>query len=162
MIDVDHDDTILRTFILLVQTARTVLKYSDTHLYRKARLSTIKLIALRVLAANNGVMKPSEIAEWTQTERHNITALIEHMKQDGLVTAERNSSDKRLVNVNLTNKGRNILHEAMPVAKEVVDQVMLSITEGDAVLLEKLLRILRQNAHHGLEHAARLPQLQPE
>ena len=42
----------------------------------------------------------------------------------------------------------------MPVAGEVVDQVMLSITEGDAVLLEKPLRVLRQNAYDGLESLA--------
>jgi len=97
LIDVSHDDTIVRTFVLFVQTARSVLKYADTHLYTKARLSIIKLIVLRALASNNGVMTPSRIAEWTQTERHNITALIGRMRQDGLVTAERNSSNKRLV-----------------------------------------------------------------
>ena len=80
MIDVNHEDTILRAFILFVQTAREVLKYADTHLYRKAHLSIIKLIALRALASNDGVMIPSEIAEWTQTERHNITALIGRMR----------------------------------------------------------------------------------
>jgi len=106
LIDVSHDDTIVRIFILLVQTARSISKYADSRLYRKARLSVVKLIALRALASNNGVMTPSEIAEWTQTERHNITGLIDRMRQDGLVTAERDSSDRRLVNVVLTDKGR--------------------------------------------------------
>ncbi len=154
-IDVDHEDTVLRTFILFVQTARAVLKYTDADLYRKARLSIIKLIVLRALASNNGVMTPSEIAEWTHTERHNITALIGRMRQDGLVTAERNSSDKRLANVTLTDKGWEALNRAIPVAKEIVDRVMLSIDEGDVALLEKYLQTLRQNAHQGLEHLAR-------
>ena len=39
----------------------------------------------------------------------------------------------------------------MPVAKNVVNQIMLSITEDDAALLAKLLRVLRQNAQSGLE-----------
>ena len=77
---VHHDDTILRTFILFVQTAHAVLKYADAHFYRKARLSVIKYI---------------------------------------------------------------------------VNRVMLSISEGDAVPLEKSLRVLRQNAHDGLEHVAK-------
>ena len=155
MIDVDHEDTVLRTFILFMQTARAVLKYTDAHLYRKAGLSTIKLIVLRALASNNGVMTPSKIAKWTQTERHNITALVGRMRQEGLVTAERNSGDKRFVNIALTDKGREVISQAMPAAKEVVNQVMLSISEGDAVLLEKSLRLLRQNAHRGLEHVAK-------
>ena len=156
MINVDHEDAVLRTFILFVQTARAVLKYADAHLYRKMRLSIIKLIVLRTLASNGGVMRPSEIAEWTQTKRHNITALIDRMRQEGLIEAERSTSDKRHVNVILTDKGREVLSQAMPVAREIVNQVMSSISEGDAVLLEKSLGVLRQNAYHGLEHVAKL------
>jgi len=158
LIEVDHKDTLLSTFILFVQTAQVVLKYADSYLYRKTRLSVSKLIVLQALASNSEGMMPSEIAEWTNTERHNITALVNRMKQDGLVTAERNSSDKRLVNIKLTGKGREVLSQAMPVAREVVDQVMLSITEGDMALLKERLRTLRQNAHYGLEGFANRPQ----
>jgi len=104
-------------------------------------------------------MTPSQIAEWTQTEPHNITGLIDRMRQDGLVTAERDSSDRRLVNVALTDKGQEVLSQAMLVAREVVNQVMSSIAEGDAALLEKQLRVLRQNAHNGFEGFANRPQL---
>lgn len=54
LIDVKYEDAVLRNFILFVQTARVVLKYADAHLYRKMRLSTIKLIVLQALAGNNG------------------------------------------------------------------------------------------------------------
>ena len=161
LIDVYHEDAVLRTFILFVQTARSVLKYADSRLYRKARLSVVKLIALRALASNNGVMTPSQIAEWTQTEPHNMTGLIDRMRQDGLVTAERDSSDRRLVNVALTDKGQEVLSQAMLVAREVVNQVMLSIAEGDTAQLENTLRVLRQNTHCGLEGLANRPQPQP-
>ena len=154
MIDVDHDDTIIRSFILFVQTAYATLKYADAHLYRKARLSIVKLVVMRALASNNGVMTPSELAEWTQTERHNITTLTERMKRDGLIRTERNPRDKRVVNASLTDKGREVLIQAMPVAREIIDQVMSSISEDDALLLEKSLRTLRQNAHDGLEYVA--------
>jgi len=162
LIEVDHEDAVLSTFILFVQTARAVLKYADSYLYRKTRLSVSKLIVLKTLASNKWSMMPSEIAEWTGTERHNITALVNRMKQDGLVTAEHNSSDKRFVNIKLTDKGREALSQAMPVAQEVVNQVMLSITEGDAALLKDKLTILRQNAHYGLEHVAKHSQPQPD
>lgn len=154
IINIDENyklDTILRTFILFAQTAREVLKYADAQVYREARLSVIQLITLQSLAVNNGVMTPSEIAEWTQTERHNITTLVKRMKKSGLVIAERNSNDKRIVNVILTKEGREVLNQTILVAKKVVNQVMLSITEDDANVLEKLLRIIRQNAHSGFE-----------
>jgi len=153
--EIDHPDVIIGTFILFVQTAQLVLKYADAYLYRKTRLSVSKLIVLQVLAGGGGSMLPSEIADWTNTERHNITALVDRMKKDGLVTAERDRSDKRLVHIKLTDKGRKVLDQAMPVAKEVIDQVMSSITEGDAALLKEKLRALRQNAHYGLEGLAK-------
>ncbi len=156
LVDVSHVNVILRTFILFVQTAYTVLKYADAHFYRAARLSTIKFIVLKALAINGGSMTPSEIAEWTFKERHNITTLADRLKRDGLVKTERSSKDKRFVNVILTAKGRRVLKQATPVAREIVDQVMLSFSEGDAVLLEKSLRILRQNAHSSIEQLAKL------
>ncbi len=160
--DVDHEDRILRTFILFVQASDVTIKYANTHFYRKEGLSVIKVIVLRVLAANGGTMAPSEIAEWTFRERHNITTLIERLKRDGLVRTERNNRDKRFVSVSLTAKGRKVLKQAMPVAREIVDQVMSSISEDDAISLEKSLGVLRQNAHDGLENLAKCAQPQPD
>jgi len=95
--DVDHEDRILRTFILFVQAADATMKYANAHFYRKEGLSVIKVIVLRVLAASGGTMTPSEIAEWTFRERHNITTLVDRLKRDGLVRVERNNRDKRFV-----------------------------------------------------------------
>jgi len=143
-----------------VQTAYAVLKYGDAYFYRKARLSVTKFIVLQALGIN-GMMTLSEIAEWTHRERHNITTLVERLKRDRLVTARRGSRDKRFVNVMLTDKGREVVSKAIPVARDIVGQVMLSISEGDAGLLEKSLRVLRQNAHDGLEHLAKRSQHHP-
>jgi len=159
---VDHEDRILRTFILFVQAGDVIMRYANSHFYRKEGLSVIKVIVLQVLAANGGTMTPSEIAEWTFRERHNITTLIDRLKRDGLVSVERNNRDKRFVNVSLTAKGRKVLKQAMPMAREIVNRVMLSISEDDAIPLEKSLRVLRQNAHDGLEHLAKCAQPQPD
>ena len=146
MINVENDDVVLKTFVLFVRNARMVLKYVDADLFRKARLSVIKLMALQILASENGVITPSELAEKTQTERHNITALVDRMRKEGLVTTKRNSSNKRYVNIFLTDKGRNLLDQAAPVAGEVANRVMSSISKNDAAQLEKLLEVLGQNA----------------
>ena len=162
LIDIHKDDDILRAFILFVQTAHAVLKYADSLFYRKARISEIKFIVLKLLANNGGSMIPSEIAEWTLRERHNITTLIARLKQDGLVRVERSSKDKRYIHIILTAKGQRILKQATPVAREIVNRVMLSISEGDAVQMTKSLRVLRQSAHDGLEHLAKRAQPQPD
>jgi len=157
LINVEHRDAIRRIFMLFVQTARAVLKYGDAYFYRKAHLSVTKFIVLQALAIND-TMTLSEIAKWTHKERHNITTLVRRLENDELVTAERDNRDKRFVNVTLTDKGREAVSQSTPVAIDIVKQVMLSISEGDAVLLEKPLKVLQQNAHDGLEHLAKRPQ----
>ena len=107
-------------------------------------------------------MTPCEIAEWTFRERHDITTLVRRLERDGLVSTKRNDTDKRFVNIVLTARGRKVLKQATPAAREIVNRAMLSISEGDGVLLEKSLRVLRQNAHHGLEHVAKHSQPQPD
>jgi len=96
-------------------------------------------------------MKPSEIADWTFRERHNVTTLNRRLEQEGLVRIKRNEGDKRFVDSSLTDKGRQVLDQTTPVARDIVNQAMLSISEGDAVRLEKLLETMRRNVHNGLE-----------
>ena len=76
---VDHEDPILRTFMLFAQTADAVKKYADAVLY-KVGLPSTKLAVLRVLASNGGTMTPSAIARWTLREPNNITTFADRMK----------------------------------------------------------------------------------
>ena len=161
LIEIDHDEIIQRTFMVFVQAADVVLKYADAYFYRKAGLSTIKFIVLKILDVNGGTMTPSQIAEWTNRERHNITTLIQRLKRDGFVYARRDRRDRRIINVYLTDKGRKTLKEAVSVSQEIINQVMSSIDEDNALLLEKLVRVLRQNSHTSLEEVNKLSQTQP-
>ena len=43
----------------------------------------------------------------------------------------------------------------MPVAKEVIDQIMSSFTETDAEKFSQMLEVLRDNAYRGLASIAR-------
>jgi len=148
---IHHDDAILRTFIFFVQTAHATLKYANIHFFRKTKLSVTKYIMLQILAFNGGTMKPFEIADWTFRERHNVTTLTRRLERDGLVRAKRDERDKRFVDISLTDKGRQVLDQTTPAAQEIVNHVMLSISEGDAVRLEKLLETMKRNVHSGLE-----------
>ena len=134
-------------------------KYDDAYLNSKAGISDVQLIVLMALRkAPNVTVTPSDIAQWTITEPHNVTTLIKRMKKDGLINAERNERDKRFLNITLTDMGREVLSQAIPVAREVVKQAMSSISEGDAVLLEKQVRIIRQNVLNGLEQIVKRSQ----
>ena len=154
LIDIELENDTLRTALLFAQTARETMKYSDSYLFREAGVSLIRFIVLQALGCNEEGLKPTELADWTQTERHNITTLIDRMTKDGLITVRKNPHDKRSVIVNLTDKGRELLKRSTPVAVAIVDQMMSSISEKDTAILEKIMRVMRRNAHQGLVAAS--------
>lgn len=154
-------DPIISAFIVFHQAARVVQKYGDAYFYHNLGFSVIQFVILDALNANNGVMTPSDIARWTQTERNNITTLVSRLKRDGLVEVEKNREDKRSVSVILTAKGRKTLQQARPVSDEIISKVMSSVTEADAVSLEKFLMVVKKNTLAGMKELTRYGQSNP-
>ncbi|MFC1971457.1 MarR family winged helix-turn-helix transcriptional regulator [Chloroflexota bacterium] len=155
IIEIAHDESIGKTLMLLTQTARVINRYVDSYFYKKAKISFTKFMVLKLLASTNGVMTQTDIAEYTQTVLHNITTLVARLKKEDLISTKRSDLDKRSVNVSLTDKGRMVLSQAMPIARELIDQIMSSITETDALKLGQILEVLRGNAYGGLERIAK-------
>jgi DNA-binding MarR family transcriptional regulator len=159
LIEIYHKDPVLRTFILFVQTGRIVSKYIDSHLFRKLNISQIRFIVLMAFYFTpyrlSGAATATQIARWTDTEPHNITTLISRMKEDGFLSASRDEKDRRFVRIAITSKGREFVQRNMLVAQDIVGQVMASMSQDDARQLEKLLKVIRQNAFNGFN---RLPE----
>jgi len=155
-------DNVLRSYITFVKYAEKTVKYADARLRQETGFSFIKYRVLHTIAANGGMMTPSEIANRTLRRRNDITTLVRRLVRDGLVVTDVSDRDKRCVNVTLTDKGRGMLPQLISVVKEIADQVMLSMTEADAVVLEKLMGVLGQNADDGLEHVSRVCRLESD
>ena len=153
MKEINHSDTVGRSLMLLIQTCRFVDKYMEAYFYRKIRFSFIKFMALKILSSKGGVMTPTEIAEWTQTERHNITTLIRRLMKDGFVVTEPDDLDRRRTKVILTDKGREMLSKAIPVAQELIDQIMASLTEADAEKFNQITAVLQLHGANNFEAA---------
>ena len=150
MINIELENPVYTAFMLFMQTANAVQKLSDSTLYKKCGLSTSKFAVLQILDVSNGTMTPSEIARWILRERHNVTTLVSRMKREGFVEVEPSTTDRRSVNIILTDKGRKKLKEAQPVAAGIVDQVMTSMSERNTNSFVRLLNIIRKNAHEGM------------
>jgi DNA-binding MarR family transcriptional regulator len=137
--------------MLFMQAGRAVAKYSDNRFFQALGLSTVKWVALKALATNGGTLTHSDLAVWTDTERHNITTLVDRMKAEGLVTTERGHNDRRFIKVRLTDKGRDLFGQAAPVARGIMKDVMTGISNREAAQLERLSRALTRNTHRPSE-----------
>ena len=144
-IEAYHKDPVLQTFMLFIQASREVIKYSDSRFFHDLYLSTVKYIVLKALAISGRTLTNSDLAVWTDTIRHNITTLVRRMKAEGLVTAERSEEDKRFMEVQLTDKGRNLFMKANVIAYDLINRVMSGIGKRQVAQLKRTLGVLKSN-----------------
>ncbi len=150
MINIELENPVHEAALLFMQTANAVQKLADSTLYKKVKLSTSKYAVLQILEVSNGTMTPSEIARWILRERHNVTTLVSRMKKEGLVDVEPSTTDRRSVNIILTDKGRKKLQDAKPVVADIINEIMGSMNERNLNSLKKQLATVRKNAHDGM------------
>jgi DNA-binding MarR family transcriptional regulator len=145
MIRINHEDVVLRAYMLFMQLTTAAAKYVDGRLYREHGLSMITYISLKGLMMNSGCLTHSGLARWTNTKKNNITALVERMKKEQLVTTERNEKDKRIIDIKITDKGRGLYEQASPTARNIMNTLMDGVGENDARELEKLCNVIKTN-----------------
>jgi len=140
-----HGDQVLKTFILFVETGKAASKTVDSQLRKAQRLSMAKYLALMAVAEAGGRVTPSELAERSNTKRHNITTLVDRLKRQRLVTTRRSARDRRSIEVILTDKGRQALRQAKPAARAAVHHLMRGIDGNDAIRLKMYLESVGSN-----------------
>lgn len=145
MIPIKYREPIVRTFMVFTQISGATLKYIDTRFYEELRLSLIKYMVLQALSLKGGTAKHTELAAWTNTKKHNITALVDRMKEENLVTTEWSKTDKRVNNVVLTDKGKEVYKQAVPVGRKIIRELMHGFTKTNALDFEKLLDKIKEN-----------------
>jgi DNA-binding MarR family transcriptional regulator len=131
--------------MLLTQIGDATLKYIDVQFYGELKTSLIKYMVLQGLVMNDGKAKHSELAVWTNTKKHNITALTDRMKEEQLVTTEWSSTDRRVNYVLITDKGRELYELAVPVSRRIARELMKGISASNAQELVKSLNIIKGN-----------------
>ena len=131
-------------FIQVWIAIKHLYKYLDNELYKHSGISSTQLAVLHGLTENDSVMRPSQIATWISTERHNVTTLIRRMEQSELVRITR-SKTERLVTVTITEKGESLFHDTKPKAKEIIDNIMTSYSEDELFQMQSMSTLLSAN-----------------
>lgn len=87
---------------------------------------------------SKGRMTVSEVAEKLSVSLSAITALVDRLVQAGLVVRSRDEQDRRLVWLEATDQGREILGKCIESRRQVAVKYFGVLTEAD---LQKLLEI---------------------
>ena len=145
----NNKDAYFNTFMLFTKISDSVIKHIDEKIYDDFQSSFIRYSVLGALVKSKGILKHSDLAAWTNTKKHNITALIERMKEDELVTTKWSQTDRRIHNVLITDKGRNLYKQIDPQVRKMIERLTEGMKEADVRESDRLLNIVKENLKTG-------------
>lgn len=128
----------LETWLSLMRVSGEVVAYLEDYLSDYS-LSQRKFFILILLMRNPDGLNISQLAEKTGVSCPSITGLVERMKKAGLVTREENASDRRVMIVQITQVGDELLGKVLPDHYRRVSQLMSNLNVQERETLQQLL-----------------------
>lgn len=143
MIQTDGEPLLCMNLQMLKASHMVLKTYDDAYRnygIRATQLPVLNLIALR------GTATIKEIADETVTERSVLSRKLQVMLDNGWLTEQTNHATREKVFV-LTDAGRTLLDQVMPVRRAVQDKLLSGLTMDERRLLLNLCDKLRLGAN---------------
>jgi MarR family 2-MHQ and catechol resistance regulon transcriptional repressor len=132
----------LNTFIKLTRAVESLA----SRLSQRGTLGNLTVSQFGVLEAlyHLGPMCQNELASKILKSSGNMTLVIDNLEKHGLVSRQRNSDDRRMVTVSLTESGRKRISEVLPGHVAAIADEMGTLNPEEQETLGKLCRKLGQ------------------
>ncbi len=101
--------------------------------------------------------EPRRIAQSLWLSRPAVIAALNRLEKDGMVTRTRAANDRRLVLVELTEKGKEALEGAVPAYIETVRRVMQPMSKEEIAALSEVNRKFWITNYEGTRKSAGAP-----
>ena len=130
------------SLLLLLYAAEVVSRYMESRLKEFGHDQT-RLNILYLLVANGGTLTPTEISEKVYRSKHAITRAIDILEKAELVTRERSPSDRRSINVVISEKGVDLVRRSLPQVQQASAVATSCLTTQQVEELKSTTRKLR-------------------
>lgn len=130
----------LRTFVKLVRTANGLSARLNRPL-AEAGLSESQFGVLEALL-HLGPLHQRELAKKILRTNGNVTLVVDHLEQRGLVRRERGSADRRYIKVHLTDAGEVLVKALFPAHAARLAEELSVLSEDEQHELGRLCRRL--------------------
>ena len=128
--NLESEIAIVKLWRQLYQTY-TLLKQCEDRVIEEHGLTTEQFAVLGAMDYFAGPLNITDIAQWLERSTNSITMLVDRMVKAGLVRRVRSKSDRRVVRVTFTSKGKNALKPATQASFEVVRKILLQLPYED-------------------------------
>jgi len=111
-------------------------------------VSSAQFIILVTLSMDTA-KSASDLCKYISYDAGAMTRMIDRLEEKGLLRRSRDPGDRRLVNLELTEKGREALPRMRDVAMGVLNRFLHGFSKAEARQLEGFLTRMMENAPRG-------------
>lgn len=129
----------LAAYIKLMRAAESVT--TRAHLVLPAGVTITQFAALEALL-HRGPLFQSELATKLLKSGGNLTLVVDNLERDGLVSRERDETDRRFIRVALTAKGRKFISTLFPRVAASLAREFSALTPAEQATLADLCKKL--------------------
>ncbi|MCZ7662785.1 MAG: MarR family transcriptional regulator [Thermoleophilia bacterium] len=130
------------SLLLLLYAAEVVNRYMESRMKEFGHDQT-RLNILYLLVASGGTLTPTDISEKVYRSKHAITRAIDILEKDELVRRERSPSDRRSINVTISEKGIDLVRRSLPKVQQASAIATSCLTNRQVEELKSTTRKLR-------------------
>lgn len=113
-------------------------------------LTKEQMIVLKRLHDDDGLSQ-NELAFLTLRNKSSLTRLLIKMEKKNYIFREQRIDDKRINQVYLTEKGREIFRRSKPAIKEMIDTMEQNISEDEKKQIIYILKKIQKNFDSDIE-----------
>ena len=137
----EAENLILTTW-LMVHRVDAMLKICEDKLFGEYKLNSERYVVLVTIQYLGGSAKPSEIARWLQRSPNSISMLADRMVRAGLIKRTRDTKDRRVVHLTISDKGKDALKPAILAGWEFIRETLSPLSHEDRRTLISLLKMI--------------------
>jgi DNA-binding MarR family transcriptional regulator len=158
------DPSATEVFLHLLRTGDEAFRVVEAHLARhditQGRFGVLMALwgSCRRAGGAAAPLTPAELADRTGVTRATITGLVDTLERAGLVTRTPHPDDRRMMSVELTPRGQELLSAILPEHFRQMAWLMAPLAEAERKTLVTLLnKVLTRAAERAPEHPRELP-----
>lgn len=123
-----------------------LIEYHLLEMFAKANLDLTKeqMIVLKKLSYEDGLSQ-NDLAFLMLRNKSSLTRLLAKMERKGYITRRLNLEDKRVKQVFITPKGREIFGKTKPIIRDIIRQMEQHIGLEEKTHLIKILKKIQNN-----------------
>jgi len=157
-VNLEAGNLILRLWFMLHRT-HDMLKACEDQVFGGYKITTEQFTVLATIKYLGEPAKVTDIARWLTRSTNSVSMIADRMAKAGLIRRVRDRSDRRVVNLFITNKGEEFFKPAILAGWQFAQEILSPMSYEDKQTLISLLLTVQYNTHKHLKPEENIEEL---